>query len=117
MRQLVLNPAGTTVTTVRELYRGQVARYRSCSENSYSSIDRPLTAHASRDGSQIALAFNRLGCTDVAFEVALFDAASGVALGQTQLDLPGISANELSTGWGHGPRLDCIERRHTSPRP
>ena len=25
VRQLVLNPAGTTVTTVRELYRGQVA--------------------------------------------------------------------------------------------
>ena len=98
VRQLVLNPAGTTVTTVRELYRGQVARYRSCSENSYSSIDRPLTAHASRDGSQIALAYNRLGCTDVAFEVALFDAGSGAALGQTQLDLPGISANELSTG-------------------
>ena len=98
VRQLVLNPAGTTVTTVRELYRGQVARYRSCSENSYSSIDRPLTAHASRDGSRIALAYNRLGCTDVAFEVALFDAGSGAALGQTQLDLPGISANELSTG-------------------
>ena len=98
VRQLVLNPAGTTVTTVRELYRGKVFRYRSCSEGSYSSIDQPLTAHASRDGSQIALAFNKLGCTDATFEVQIFDAATGSELGQTQLDLTGLSADDLSLG-------------------
>ena len=52
----------------------------------------PLTAHASRDGSQI------VGFTPGRRREIALDAASGAALGQTQLDLPGISANELSTG-------------------